>query len=175
MKNLALIALAAALLCPTVARAAGPAGAPDPAPQADTDEADATVEAVGVQLRIKSGSKQVGKLAGLVGWDQPTELVMDVDGHRHVTSVTVRKQGDTGRKFKVALAYHLDGNAMLETVEVDAAAARKKVVRSADGKIAIALTLAPQQVAAGDVTPKTNSHRIALPGSNDPLAGLPSN
>lgn len=168
MNKLVLSLLIASVASPAVAFAAEPEGG--------TDQVAApveTVEAVDVKLAIKAGRKNVGELAGLVAWDQPAELSMDVDGHQHVTSVTVHKSDDTGRKFKVELGYLLDGKTILDTIEIDAAAARKKIVKSADGSIAIAMTLAPKQVSADLLVPKKSDHHIDLPtDSTDPLAGL---
>ncbi|MEM6991082.1 MAG: hypothetical protein AAF721_11310 [Myxococcota bacterium] len=164
----AAIASPAAVVFPTQARAAEP-GSGD----GGTAEKVETVEAVDVKLKIKAGNKKVGELAGIIAWDQAAELAMSVDGHEHVTSVTVHKGDAAGRKLKVQLGYQLDGKAILDTIEVDAAASRKKIVKSSDGAIAIALTLAPKQVSPDTIAPTKPSHHIEFEtDSNDPLAGL---
>ncbi|MBL4685250.1 MAG: hypothetical protein JKY37_11720 [Nannocystaceae bacterium] len=67
------------------------------------------------------------------------------------------KASDNGRKLGVQLDCHIDGKTLLETIEVDAAASRKKIVKSGDGKIAITLTLAPKRVARETITPPRGS------------------
>lgn len=154
----------ASVLTPAVAFAAEPTET-DP-----TEDKAETIEAVDVKLEVAKGDQQVGELAGLVAWDQAAELSMDVDGHRHVTKVVVRK---AGKNLKVQLGYQLDGKSILESVEVSTKASRKKIVKSSDGAIAIALTLAPKTVAAEELAPKKNDHHIDLPTDNtDPLGGL---
>lgn len=168
MKKLAVVLLAGSLFSPALAVAAEP-GADNGA----TEQQAETVEAVDVKLDIRAGKKKVGELAGIVVWDQAAELSMDVDGHRHVTSVVVHKASDNGRKLRVQLGYHIDGETLLETIEVDAAASRKKTVKSGDGKIAITLTLAPKRVARETVTPAKRKRYIGFENdSKDPLAGL---
>lgn len=154
----------ASVLCPAVAIAAEPSE-PD-----QTEERAEQVEAVDVKVEVAAGEKRVGELAGIVAWDQAAELSMEVDGHRHVTSVVVHK---AGKNLKVQLGYQLDGESILESVEVSAKASRKKIVKSSDGAIAIALTLAPKTVTADELAPKKNHHHIDLPTDNtDPLGGL---
>ena len=164
MKKLLASLLVASVLSPTVAVAA------EKTETERTEDKAETVEAVDVKLEVAKGDERVGELAGLVAWDQAAELSMNVDGHRHVTSVVVHK---AGKKLKVQLGYQLDGEAILESVEVSTKASRKKIVKSSDGKIAIALTLAPKTVAVDELAPKKNDHHIDLPTDNtDPLGGL---
>ena len=170
MKSLLLpLVIVASLLAPTAAVAADPGGS-----GGEASEQAETVEAVDVKLRIREGKAKVGELAGLVAFDEAAQLEMKVDGHHHVASVTVRKADDQGKKLAIVLGYQRDGKAVLEQVTVDAKAAKKKVVKSADGKIAIAVTLAPKQVSPDQLPPKKKQHhKIQLPvDRTDPLAGL---
>lgn len=170
MKSFALsLALLASALTPAAAVAAESGGS-----GGESAQKAETVEAVDVKLRIREGDAKVGELAGLVAFDQAAQLELDVDGHHHVASVTVRKADDEGKKLAIILGYERDGEAVLEKVEVDAKAAKKKIVKSADGKVAIALTLAPKQVSPDQLPPKKKQHRkIQLPvDRTDPLAGL---
>lgn len=163
-------AFAAPLLALFLGALSAPAHALAVEPDATEDKAE-TIEAVDVKLQIKAGKKEIGKLTGLVAWEQPAELAMHVDGVQHVTRLQVRKSG--AGKLEVKLGYLRGGEMVLETLEV-AAASRQKVVKSSDGKIAIALTLAPKHVTADQLpAAPAHKHRIDLPtDSLDPLAGL---
>ena len=171
VESAALVTTTQALAAPLLALFLGAVGAPAhalAAPPDGTEDKAETIEAVDVELKIKAGKKEIGKLTGLVAWEQPAELAMQVDGVQHVTRLQVRRSGTD--KLEVELGYIRGGETVLQTIEVTAAS-RPKIVKSSDGKIAIALTLAPKNVTADQLPPR--KRRIDLPtDSKDPLAGL---
>lgn len=141
-------------------------------PPATAVEDSAKVEAVAVEIGIGGAGGHVGDLTGLAAIDRSLTLALEADGHRHVTEIRVRKAGTDGRTLRVVLGYVRDGAKVIEASEIDATAGTAQVVRSADGKVAIALKLALTQVEPSALAP-VRPRRIDLPTDRtDPLAGL---
>ncbi len=137
-------------------------------------EAAPTREVVDLKLRIASGEEAVVELAQLVELDTDTSLALEADGHRHAVALNVHKADDRGRKLKVTLGYERDGEPVLETVTVEAAAKKPKVIRSEQGDVALSLRMATKTVSAEELPPPAPKRpRIEVDGdTNDPLAGL---
>ncbi|MCX4246188.1 hypothetical protein [Paraliomyxa miuraensis] len=171
-------ALAAALL--TTAPASPVLAADDPqaaAPSESPSEAPAeseTREVVALELRIAADGRAVGQIDRLVELDTDTALALLADGHEHAVDISVRKLDERGRKLAVTLGYRRDGEAVLESVTVEAAAKKAKIVRSKGSKVALSLKLAPKTVTAEELpAPEPPRPRIEIvEGGNDPLAGI---
>lgn len=159
-------ALAAALL--TAAPAIPALAADDPRAEAPTREV------VDLELKIATEGRAVGRIAQLVELDTDTALALQADGHEHAVDISVRKLDERGRKLAVTLGYRRDGQAVLETVTVEAAAKEATIVRSEANGVALRLKLAPKQVSAEELPPPAPSRpRIEIvEDSNDPLAGI---
>jgi|SRR5690606_13660724 len=156
--------LAAALL--TAAPATSAHAAEEPPAEAPT-----TREVVELELKIAAEGRAVGRIAQLVELDTDTALALRADGHEHAVDISVRKLDEHGRTLEVTLGYRRDGQAVLETVTVEASAKKAKVVRSGD--VALRLTLVPKQVSDEDLPPPPPKRRVEIvEDSNDPLGGI---
>ena len=159
----AIAAVATALL---VAAPAAPTFAADDA-QAEVE----TREVVDLELKIATEGRAVGSLTRLVELDKDTSLALQADGHEHAVDINVRKVDDKGKKLSVTLGYQVDGEAVMESVTLEAAAKKAKVVRSDSGQVALSLKLAPKVVSV-DELPPPRRHVDIVEGTDDPLAGL---
>lgn len=160
----ALAAVAAALLvaAPSVSTRA-----------ADDAEAEAeTREVIDLELKIASQGRAVGSIARLVELDTATSLALQADGHEHAVDIEVRKADDEGKTLAVTLGYQVDGDAVMESMTVEAAAKKPKVVRSDGGQVALSLKLAPKTVSVDELPPPPRPRVEVVEDTNDPLAGL---
>ena len=82
----------------------------------------------------------------------------------------MRKADERGHKLAVTVGYQRDGEAVLETVTVEAAAKKAKVVRSEGGDVALSLKLAPKRVPVEEAP--ASRRKVEVEDTNDPLAGL---
>lgn len=164
------VGLTAALL---TAVPATPALAADDA-QAEAPTEIQTREVVGLELRIAAEGRAVGRIDQLVELDTDTALALQADGHEHAVDISVRKVDEGGDTLAVTLGYRRDGEAVLETVTIEAAAKKAQIVRSEAGRVALSLTLSPKQVAVEELpTPEPPRPRVEIiEDTNDPLAGI---
>ena len=88
---------------------------------------------------------------------------------RCAIAITVRKADERGHKLAVTVGYQRDGEAVLETVTVEAAAKKAKVVRSEGGDVALSLKLAPKRVPVEEA--RASRRKVEVEDTNDPLAG----
>lgn len=157
------LAVAAALL--TAAPATAVLAADDPQAEAPTRPA------VQLDLRIAVEGRAVGRIAQVVDFDTDTALALSADGHEHAVDISVRKVDEHGRKLAVTLGYRRDGEAVLETVTVEAAAKEAKIVRSEAGDVALRLELEPTEVST-EPPPAPPRPKVVVEDTNDPLAGI---
>ncbi len=141
---------------------------------AATDADPQTRQVVDLQLEIATGGQSVARIAQLLELDTDTSLALSSDGHEHAVDIIVRKADERGRKLSVTLEYLRDGQAVLETVSVEAPAKKAKIVRSEEGDVALKFTLAPRTVTAEEVPPppRRRPKIDIVEDTNDPLAGL---
>ena len=139
---------------------------------AETNEAQTedAREVVDLELKIAADGQAVGQIAQLVELDTETALALEADGHQHAIAITVRKADERGHKLAVTVGYQRDGEAVLETVTVEAAAKKAKVVRSEGGDVALSLKLAPKRVPVEEAP--ASRRKVEVEDTNDPLAGL---
>lgn len=146
-----------------------------PADAAQTDSATETSEAqtkevVELTLKIAASGQSVGQIARVVELDTSTALSLRTDGHQHAIAIMVRKVDDRGRTLAVTVGYERDGKEVLDTVTVEAAAKKAKIIRSEGGDVALSLTLAPKVVAVEEAP--TRPRLQVVEDTNDPLAGV---
>ena len=84
--------------------------------------------------------------------------------------IEVRKAGEDGR-LSVTLGYQLDGEAVMQSMTIEASAKQAKVVRSDNGGVALSLTLAPKTVSVEE-PPESSRPRFEVEDTDDPLAGV---
>jgi len=156
------VAIAAALL--TAAPAATSFAADDPEAEVQTREV------VQLELKIASGGRAVGMLAQLVELDTETSLALSSDGHEHAVDIEVHKADEDGKRLSVTLGYQLDGEAVMQSMTIEAAPKKAMVVRSDDGAVALSLELAPKMVSVEEPAP--SRPRFEVEDTNDPLAGV---
>lgn len=160
----AIAAVAAALLVATPS-----------APTLAADDAEAEVETrevVDLELKIAAEGRAVGSIAQLVELDTETSLALQADGHEHAVDIKVRKADDKGKKLAVTLGYQVDGQAVMKSLTIEAAAKKAKVVRSDGGQVALSLKLAPKVVAVDELPPPPRPRVDIVEDTDDPLAGL---
>ncbi len=160
---MSVFAIAAALL--TVAPATTSFAADDPEAEVQTREV------VELELKIASEGRAVGKIASVVELDTETSLALSSDGHEHAVDIEVRKADEDGRLLSVTLGYQLDGEAVMQSMTIEAAPKKAKVVRSDSGGVALSVKLAPKMVSVEDA-PAPSRPRFEVEDTNDPLAGV---
>lgn len=164
----------------TIAAVAAVLGSAMPAADAlaaDTESGQTqteTREVVDLKLKIAANGRAVGQIVQLVELDTDTSLALSTDGHEHAVAIKVRKADEDGRKLAVTVGYMRDGEAVLETVTVEAAAKKAKVVRSEGGEVALSLELSPKVVSVEELPkPGPTRPRVEIiEGTDDPLAGV---
>lgn len=165
LRSISSFALAAAVLA-----SAAPASEARAADVESTD-AESTREVVDLTLKIAAQGQAVGEIAQVVELDTETALQLEADGHEHAFAITVRKADERGRKLAVTLGYQRDGEAVFETLTIEAAAKKAEVVRSEGGEVALSLKLAPK-VVSDEAAPAPRRKKVEVEDTNDPLAGL---
>lgn len=161
LRSITAFALAAAVIAPAaVAHAA----------DSESTESASVREVVDLSLEIAARGHSVGRIDQLLELDTETSLALEADGHEHAVSITVKKADEGGRTLAVTLGYERDGEAMLETITVEAAAKKAKVVRSEGGDVALSLKLAPKTVSEEEAP--APRRKVEVEDTNDPLAGL---
>ena len=161
--TLALAAAAVSMVPSSDARAA----------ETESTDAESTREVVDLSLKIAADGRAIGEIAQVVELDTETALQLEADGHEHAIALTVRKADDSGKTLAVTLGYQRDGEAIFETVTLEAAAKKAEIVRSEDGEVALSLELAPKVVSAEELEPAPQrKKKVEVEDTNDPLAGL---
>lgn len=139
-----------------------------------SEEETETREVVDLELKIAARGRSVGQFAQLIELDTETSLALSTDGHEHSVLIKVNKADDDGHMLAVTLGYMRDGKPVLQTVTIEAAAKKAKVVRSEGGEVALSLELSPKTVSVEELPKPAPSHKRVefIEDTDDPLAGV---
>ncbi len=85
--------------------------------------------------------------------------------------LNVKRDGDSKKNLLVTIGYDKDGQPIIAPFETDWKANKRDILRTEDGKFAIALTIKPKMVPYQDKS-RDEGDQIKPDDSDDPLGGL---
>ncbi len=147
-------------------------GAADRSQGGDEEEQAETREVVDLELKIAAEGRAIGQIVRLVELDTSTSLALTADGHEHAVELRVAKADEQGKTLAVTLGYQVDGEAVMQSMTIEAAAKKAKIVRSEEGKVALSLKMAPKVVSVEELPPPSRKRIEFDEDTDDPLAGL---
>lgn len=125
-----------------------------------------------VKIEIKQpDGKVVTHRTQLGSFDMNFEFAFEGAGSKHEVLLNVRRDGDSKKNLIVTVGYDKDGKAIFAPFETDWKANKRDVLRTEDGKFAIALTIKPKMVKYEDKS-RDEGDQIEPDDSDDPLGGL---
>jgi len=125
-----------------------------------------------VKIEIKQpNGKVVTHRTQLDGFDMDFKYTFKGADAEHTVLLNVKRDGDSKKNLLVTIGYDKDGSPIIAPYETDWKANKRDVLRTEDGKFAIALTIKPKMVKMKDEE-RDEDDQIKPDDSDDPLGGL---